>query len=428
MQKNGSENFFYSLTNSTLMVSKSLAVAGITAAAIAAIIIVVVIVPTDVTTTPPDPPDITNTNDPNKKIGLVINTPGRSVSLQQADIIYADAASTGIGRSNVYMFWNVIEPQKGEFDWSQYDTIMALNEKNDLNVTLFFSVINGRTLGPFPDWIGKPSISAIGEQRLVDTLDAILSRYHIIDYVIIAGDTESQFRYNEQNIPVYKEFFTDVHGKLKQKHPDVMFANLFALHHLLNKNLAHIAAELAPLGDFVAFSYFPVDSLNDMTKTPQEARKEIGQVFEIITENRKAGFFEVSWSTSEFVGGDVLSQNVFMEELFGFYSENISEIEFLTWYRQYDRPEGACATDHQDIGSEGITVGGDSGLGGSEYVIERLGYYICNAGLIDVNGTSKPGWQQFKDQIAQLQQQSLQQQSLQQQSLQQQLHQTIDGT
>ena len=125
----------------------------------------------------------------NEKIGLVINSPSQSVSLQQIDELFSDASSTGIGRSNVYLFWNVIEPQRGEFDWSQSDVVMGLNEKNDLKVTLFFSVINGATLGPFPDWIGNPSINSIREERLVNVLDEILSRYNIIDSVIIGGET-----------------------------------------------------------------------------------------------------------------------------------------------------------------------------------------------------------------------------------------------
>jgi hypothetical protein len=75
-------------------------------------------------------------------------------------------------------------------------------KKNDLKVTLYFSIINGETLGPFPAWIGKPSLNAIQEDRLVNVLDAILARYDIVDIVVIAGETESQFRYHEQNIPV----------------------------------------------------------------------------------------------------------------------------------------------------------------------------------------------------------------------------------
>ena len=210
----------------------------------------------------------------NEKIGLVINTPTSSVSLQQVDKIFSDASSTGIGRSNVYLFWNIIEPERGEFDWNQSDLLMGLNEKNNLKVTLFFSVINGETLGPFPNWIGKPSLNSIGEERLVNILDEILSRYHIIDSVIIAGETESQFRHYEQNIPVYAELFSGVYEKLKEKHPDVMIGNSFALHHTLNKNLSNVVSTLA-IGDFVAFSYSPVDSLNDIVKTPDEAIEDL---------------------------------------------------------------------------------------------------------------------------------------------------------
>ena len=342
--------------------------------------------------------EIPNTQTTNEKIGLVINSPDKSVTLKQIDEIFTDASSTGIGRSNVYLFWNTIEPQRGEFDWNQSDVIMGLNEKNDLKVTVFFSIVNGEQLGPFPDWIGRPSISSIGEDRLITVLDEILSRYHIVDSVIIGGETESQFRYYEQNIPVYKEFFTKVYEKLNEKHPDVKFGNSFALHHVLNKDLTNVVTDLSDVGDFVAFSYSPVDRLNDIVKTPQEAKEDLQRIFEIVP-NKKIGLFEISWSTSDFVGGSTDSQEEFLAKMFEFYSENESEIEFLTWYRQYDRPDGTCVAEQQEIGEESISVGGGSGLGSSEFVIERLNHYICNAGLVDVNGNPKSGWNEFKNQI-----------------------------
>ena len=135
------------------------------------------------------------------------------------DQIYSEASSTGIGRSNVYLFWNLVEPVRGEYDWKQSDPLMSFNKKNNLKVTLYFSIINGETLGPFPSWIGKPPIQSIGEDRVVNVLDAILSRYHIIDTVILSGETESQFRFNEQNIPVYKELFNGVYEQIKRETP-----------------------------------------------------------------------------------------------------------------------------------------------------------------------------------------------------------------
>ncbi|AJM91642.1 hypothetical protein [Nitrosopumilus piranensis] len=332
----------------------------------------------------------------NEKIGLVINSPNQATTLQELDEIYSTASESGIGRSNVYLFWNLIEPERGEFNWQYSDALMSFNKKNNLKVTLYFSIINGETLGPFPNWIGKPPIQSLGEDRVVSVLDAILSRYNIIDTVILAGQTESQFRYHEQNIPAYKELFTGVYDEIKEKHPDVKIGNSFALHQVLNKNLKYIVTDLA-IGDFVAFSYFPVDTLYEMVKTPQQAKDELTEIFDLAGD-KKAGIFEISWSTSDFVGGNQDSQLEFLEKSFEFYTENESELEFFTWYRQNDKPEGTCTFEVQDIGESKLEVEG-SGFGSSEHVIERLNHYVCSAGLFDENGNPKPSWSEFKNQI-----------------------------
>ena len=341
-----------------------------------------------------------STQSTNESIGLVINSPSSSVTLQQLDEIFTDASSTGIGRSNVYLYWNMIEPVEGAFDWSQSDIIMGLNEKNDLKVTLYFSIINGDTLGPFPNWIGKPTLNGINQDELVTVLDATLSRYHIIDSVIIAGETESYFRHNERFIPVYQELFSNLYEEIKQKHPDVKFGNSFALHNVLNKNLKNVVEELA-LGDFIAFSYTPTDSLNEISKNSDDAIEDLNQIFEIIPD-KKIGFFELSWSTSDFVEGDDVSQKIFVEKLFDFYAQNDSNIEFMTWFRYIDQQANSCVKEEQKIGDQTISLGGGSSLGTSEHVIERLNQYNCNTGLVDVNQNYKIGWNEFKTQIQML--------------------------
>ena len=341
-------------------------------------------------------PEIVTSQKTNEKIGLVINSPNPSITLQELEQIYSKASDTGIGRSNVYLFWNTIEPVRGEYDWQQSDVLMSFNKKNNLKVTLYFSLINGETLGPFPDWIGKPSLNSIGEDRVIRVLDAILSRYDIIDTVIFSGETESQFRFYEQNIPVFKELFSGVYEKIKQKHPDVKMGNAFALHNVLNKNLQHIVSDLA-IGDFVAFSYFPIDTLNEIVKTPQQAKQDLQQAFELAG-NNTVGIFEIGWSTSDFVNGDDSAQTEFLAKSFEYYTENESELEFFIWYRQYDKPEGTCIVKEHQVGDDTLSIEG-SGLGSSEYVAERLSHYICNAGLISDDGVPKSGWKELKRQI-----------------------------
>ncbi|HEY7367919.1 MAG TPA: hypothetical protein VH562_05600 [Nitrosopumilaceae archaeon] len=332
----------------------------------------------------------------NEKLGLIINPPSNKITLVDLQNYYTQASSTGIGRTNLYLFWNLIEPEKENYDWKQSDLLMDFNKKNDLKATLYFSIINGKTLGPFPDWIGKPSLNSISEDNLIKVLDAILTRYDMIDTVIIAGDTEEYFRYSEQNIPVYKELFDGVYGSLKEKHPDVKFGNAFSLHGIINKNLSHIVEQLA-VGDFVAFSYFPVDSLNEINKTPQEAREDLETIMTLVPDKKK-GIFEISWSTSEFVNGTEVEQTEFVKNVYDFYRINESQLEFVTWYRQFDRPEGTCVMIPEKTEGE-ISIGDSSGLGSSEFVIERLNHYICNSGLIDINGNKKPAWNEFTKQV-----------------------------
>lgn len=340
--------------------------------------------------------DIVSTQQTNEKIGLVINSPNQSTTLQELNDVYSEAADSGIGRSNVYLFWNLVEPVRGEYDWGQSDALMSFNKNNDLKVTLYFSIINGETLGPFPNWIGKPSLNSIGEDRVVSVLDQILSRYDIVDIVILAGQTESQFRFSEQNIPVYKELFNGVYEKIKEKHPYVKMGNAFSLDQVLNKNLRYVVTEL-DVGDFVAFSYSPVDALNEIAKTPDQAKEELQQVFDLAGD-KKVGILEISWSTSDFVLGSEIEQAEFLEKSFEFYTENESELDFFTWYRQYDRPEGTCNVEAPIIGEDTLTVEG-SGFGTSEHVVERLSHYICSAGMISNDGDPKPSWNEFKKQI-----------------------------
>ncbi|HXV66676.1 MAG TPA: hypothetical protein VD731_05600 [Nitrosopumilaceae archaeon] len=332
----------------------------------------------------------------NEKIGLIINPSSNRITLDDLKNYYTQASSTGIGRTNLYLFWNLLEPEKGNYDWKQSDLWMDFNKQNDLKVTLYFSIINGKTLGPFPDWIGKPSLNSISKENLVKVLDDILTRYDIIDTVIIAGDTEEHFRYSEENIPVYKEFFNGVYDQLKEKHPDVQLGNSFSLHGVINKNLGHIVEQL-DLGDFISFSYFPVNPLYEINKTPQQAKNDLDTMMNLVP-NKKKAIFEISWSTTDFVNGNQKDQADFVKTVFDFYRDNESNVEFVTWYRLYDRAEGTCIINPDTVEGQ-ISIGDPSGLGSSEYVIERLSNYICNAGLIETDNNPKPGWDEFKRQV-----------------------------
>ena len=103
-------------------------------------------------------------------------------------------------------------------------------------------------------------------------------------------------------------------------------------------------------------------------------------------------FFEVSWSSSDFVNGNKSDQSQFIKSSLEFFEENESRIDFLTFSRLYDKPSGTCV-------SEDIESIGGSGFAGNAYRLERIDEYVCNSGLIDINENPKPAWTQLKTNI-----------------------------
>ena len=324
----------------------------------------------------------------NEKLGLYILSPSATPTLADLKEAYAEATSTGIGRSNVYLFWPTLEPQQGQYDWKIPDALMSLNKQNDLKVTLYFSIINNRVFGPFPTWMGQPQFDENLKEKTVKVLDDVLSRYGIIDHVIIGGEIDAYFRDNDKDITKYEEFFIGVYNDLKEKHPNVKFGNSFSLHGVLNHQQEDLVSKLNQ-GDFVAFTYFPVNTLNEIDKTPEDAGKNLEKILDLAG-NKQVALMEVSWSTAKSVGGSNEGQVKFMKIVYDFYRKNESRFEFLSWFRQYDRPIDSCM--------KGLNTSFDVSFG-NEFVVKHTAEYICSAGLIDVNKNTKPAWEEFKKQV-----------------------------
>ena len=333
----------------------------------------------------------------NEKISLVINTINPPKSIDELEEAYKIASTSGAGRTNLYVHWNQLEPQKGNFDWRATDIMMKLNEKYNFKTTLFFSVINADRLGPFPLWMGNQALGQTLEDETIRVLDSILSRYENIDYVIFAGDIDYHFQRASGSIPTYVEFFDDVYLEIKSKHPDVKIGNSMSLENILNKGMEPGGSfEMTPkleMGDFIALSYKPTDTLGDINRTPEEAIDDLNQSLEMFPSHQLA-FFEISWSTSDFVNGNNNDQAEFIKSSLNFFEENESKIEFFTISRLFDKPKGSCVS--QDIQSiEG------SGFTSNTFRLERVDEYVCNSGLIDTNENAKPAWMQFKSNIPQ---------------------------
>ena len=333
----------------------------------------------------------------NDKVGLIINTINPPQGIADLEKSYKTAVTSGIGRTNLYIHWNHLEPEKDNFDWRVTDIMMKLNEKYNLKTTLYFSVVNADRLGPFPQWMGNQVIGKTLEDNTIRVLNQILSRYENIDYVIFAADIDYHLQRTTATIPLFEEFFNNISSEIKSNYPNVKIGNSISLENVINKNmLPNGTFELTPkleMGDFIALSYKPTDVIGDINRTPQEAIEDLEKALEIFP-SQKLAFFEISWSTSEFVDGNSNDQSQFIKSSLNFFEENESQIEFFTISRLFDKPKGSCV-------SHGIENIAGSGFASNSFRLERIDEYICNSGLIDKTENPKPSWIQLKNNIPQ---------------------------
>ena len=333
----------------------------------------------------------------NDKVGLIINTINPPQGIADLEKSYKTAVTSGIGRTNLYIHWNHLEPEKDNFDWRVTDIMMKLNEKYNLKTTLYFSVVNADRLGPFPQWMGNQVIGKTLEDNTIRVLNQILSRYENIDYVIFAADIDYHFQRAPATIYDYTDFFNNISSEIKLNHPDVKIGNSMSLENILNKGMQPGGTfELTPqmeMGDFIALSYKPTDVLGDINRTPREAITDFEKALEIFP-SHKLAFFEISWSTSDFVNGSNQDQEQFIKSSLIFFEENESQIEFFTISRLFDKPKGSCTPQNIE------TVDG-SGFQSNSFRLERVDEYFCNSGLIDENQHAKPSWAQLKTNILQ---------------------------
>ena len=168
-----------------------------------------------------------------------------------------------------------------------------------------------------------------------------------------------------------------------------------SLENVINKGMEPGGSfELTPkleMGDFIALSYKPTDVVGDIDRTPQEALANLEQSLEIFPSQQLA-FFEISWSTSDFVNGNDNDQAEFIKSSLNFFEENESKIEFFTISRLFDKPKGSCVSQHIE------SIDG-SGFASNSFRLERIDEYVCNSGLIDTNENAKPAWTQLKTNI-----------------------------
>lgn len=326
----------------------------------------------------------------NKKLGMVI-IPVQSSS-EYAD--YADAynlaRNAGVQITHNFAFWGTVEKSRGEYDWMVQDYLNGVARNNGLETSIVFDIIHTTVVGQIP---GDMTFTRFDDPELISRFSDFVVRYidrysDIIKYVEIGNEVDGYLEKHPDELEAYKTLYQQVYDSIKEKYPDVPVGTVYAYRHVKDSELFWIYDSLSEVGEMDAFTLYVHRDGFMFDRDPSEVTSELKEI-ETLTGDRMYAIEELGWSTSPVLKGNEADQVKVVDNFFDYLEEAPDRLQFMNYFFLHDRTAENCRTE-----VEGYFVPGDPTLNNND-VMTRLAEFVCVHGLLKVDGTPKPAWNEW---------------------------------
>jgi|GEM_PF-1186473 len=324
------------------------------------------------------------------KLGIVIAPPGEETFMEVYCENLKESRNAGIYLSHMYFSWGKIETSEGVYNWSVPDYVVEMNELNDMKMSGVVMVIYTNQIGELPSDVEFTSFKDEKlKERFADFMIEFLDRYgETMEYVEIGNEVNIYLEEHPDEIDDFKEFYSYVYDKIKEKHPETKVSTIFAYHAAKETDSVYIIEDLADVGDFNAFTLyiygdkFAFDGVINNTKTYFDGIEEIS--------DKPFAMVETGWSTSPMLKSSEEKQVEYIDEVFDILEEKKDKMEFFGWFDSNDVAEENC----EEIAESFISESMGEDIKENEYWA-YFEEFICTLGLRDVDNNPKLGWDEW---------------------------------
>jgi hypothetical protein len=319
----------------------------------------------------------------NRKLGLVVS-PRNTTDIKSYYQAFNLARDSGVQMTHVYASWGQVE----EEGWINNDFLMNTIKNKGLRASVVFGIIHTSVKGPMPmeftSWDDPEFIEGFS-----DFVIEFIDRYgDTVEYVEIGNEVDIYFNIHPDELESYEAFYKGVYDRVKRAHPDMKVGTVFAYHELKNNGNFEVYHRLSPLGDFDAFTMYVYNLGFKFDRNPKDIYEYLKGVEEL-TGDRPFALEEVGWNTYQGLQGTQEDQRQAVGYFFDYLEGAPERLEFLTWFTLHDGTEEDCLKQ-----AKSFIEPGDPILENREFM-EPFTDFICHLGLIQSDGTPKPGWNEF---------------------------------
>jgi hypothetical protein len=221
-------------------------------------------------------------------------------------------------------------------------------------------------------------------KKLLDTL-ATLPSITRVSHILIGNEVDGYLTSHPDELPAFVTFFAAAVTRLHAVLPSVKVSTIVTFHAAVHN--PGILERLAPIADFVGYTYYPTDDNNPnwQMRSTSDVRSDI-TMMATIAGNKPFAFTEIGYPSSAANHSSEILQQQFVDNMFTAlrpYKEK-GQLAFLFYHGLYDYPPGVCAPYAQ---SQGVDAG-------------QLCSFMNALGLKDyTTGKPKLAWNVFQQQL-----------------------------
>jgi len=292
-------------------------------------------------------------------------------STEQIDSGMQLAASLAVETLHVGFEWGQVENQSGEFDWHLTDRIIGVG---DVRTSVVINMLDAR----LPSDI---SMSDFGNdeytERFVQMLQAFLERYHEnITHLWIGNEVNISLEEHGISAAEYGAFYEVAVSDLRNEYPDIKFGVIVTYAYEDEKIISDLIDEVQE-DSIIGFTFYP----QFLGHEPNEAKKSF-DLLDLYASEKDINYaiVETAWSTAG-VNGSEDNQVDYIKSYLPLVSDKeYANRDFVCYWSLYD-PK--------------IPAWQKLFLGDSVDYLESLG-------LLENDGTKKPAWEVFNEELSKL--------------------------
>jgi hypothetical protein len=332
-------------------------------------------------------------------MGTTFYSSGRVPENQETLNALEEAVTAGMNAFHFNQDWPALEPASGIYNLTELKATLTWLKSQGLTPYLNINLVDIDHLNLPADYLDEAGNLAAGvrfnDPVFIERFNQLLAEVapllveHGGFYLGVGNEVDERFSEYPEELSPYLEFVAAVREHVHELEPRLAMGVTVTSNSILENSA--IVSQLQRVSDVVPFNYYPTDDtlrVKDFSLIPDDFKTLIAAYGDnpIIIQ-------ELGCPSAEVMNSSLEKQQRCFETMFATLAA-YPQVRFVSVFAFQDLDEATC-----DVLASYINLEQLAAEGLPAQFLERFRAFLCTLGLRQANGSAKPAWQSFLNEL-----------------------------